>query len=314
MEETEATKMKFMKKTEATKMKTKVLSLMIAMAMLISVVPSAFAANDRWEGEMDAAGVATANGVYYDTVQEAVDNADGTLVTMLQNSEETVNAKGDLYLNLNGKSLAALNVTDGTLYGMDSTTNDYDCTDGYGKIASVTGTYAQQYKTDITGSTKRYLAVTEDSGLSFHRVYVGITKISLAPSVTGFGYKAEFYADTVALTQISAIGYSLSLGEGNPVTRSTGTFKNTLTLRLKNFDVANYGETAVNASATVTLLSGEVIESTAVSYSMRNVVEKINTLFADYTSTQKTAVQTMCKQHEAAMANWSIADILNWEE
>ncbi len=295
-------------------MKQKVLSLLLVFVMVLSVTPAVLAADaDQWESEIDTLGVAVVNGNYYGTVQEAVNAANGGVVTLLADSEEAVTVTGDLYLDMNGYTLASLFITDGTLYGMDSTTDDYNCDDGYGKIGTITGTYAKQYKSDITGSIMRYMAVEETDGVSFHRFYMGITKLSLKPAVTGFGYKAEFYGDAAVQTQIASIGYKLWITENAVVTR-TNTFKNTLTLRLQNFDVANYGETAVNASTTVTLLDGTVIESDASSYSMRNVVETVNSSFSSYETAQKQAVQAMCKNYEAAMTGWSIADILAWEE
>ena len=215
-------------------MKKRLIVWALVLVMTLAVMPMAFAA----EGD-----VASVNGVGYTTVQDAVDAANGAVVTLLADSDETVTVSGDLYLDLNGKTLAGLTITDGTLYGMDSTTDKYDNAEGCGKISQITGSYAADYK---NADAKRYLAIKEDSGLSFHRFYVGITKISLDPTVTGYGYKAEFYGDTKVRAQMDSIGYRLGLDGHNPITRTTDTFKNVLTLRIKNFDVANYGDTAVN--------------------------------------------------------------------
>ena len=288
-------------------MKQKVLSLLIVLAMVLSMAPAAFAANsDQWESEIDVVGAAVVNNVSYATVQEAVDAANGGVVKLLANSDEEITAT-DLYLDLNGYSLKKVTVT-GTLYGLDSATNEYKASGA--KIETVEGIYAAHYRNT---DAKRYLAIAEGNGVSFHRFYMGITKLSLAPAVTGFGYKAEFYGDGAVQAQIASVGYKLWLTEDRVITR-TAAFKNLLTLRLKNFDVANYGETAVNASTTVTLVGGAVIESEVVSYSMRNVVEAVNESFADYETAQQQAVQTMCKTYEAAMTGWNIANILAWKE
>ena len=230
-------------------MKKRLIVWALVLAMVLAVMPMAFAA----EGD-----VASVNGQTYTTVQAAVDAANGAVVTLLADSDESVTVSGDLYLDLNGKTLAGLTITDGTLYGMDSTTDKYDNAEGCGKIAQITGNYASNYK---NADAKRYLAVKEDSGLSFHRFYVGITNISLAPAVTGFGYKAEFYGDSKVQAQVQSIGYNLGLEGHNPITRTNETFKNILTLRIKNFDVANYGETAVNAKAIMNLKNGQVLWS-----------------------------------------------------
>lgn len=284
-------------------MKQKVISLLLVFAMALSMVPAVFATEGNdWEGEIDVVGAAVVNGKSYGTVQEAVNAAGGGVVKLLANSDEEINAT-DLYLDLNGHSLAKVTVS-GTLYGMDSATNEYKASGA--KIETVVGQYASNYR---NSDAKRYLAVAEGNGVSFHRFYMGITKVSLVPAVTGFGYKAEFYGDAAVQAQIQSIGYKLWITENAVVTRTTA-FKNTLTLRLKNFDVANYGETAVNASTTVTLADGTVIESEATSYSMRNVVETVNDSFSSYEKAQQQAVQTMCKNYETAMTGWRIADIL----
>lgn len=294
-------------------MKQKVLSLLLVLAMVLSMAPAVLAADaNQWEGDIDAV-VASVNGTYYSTVQGAIDAANGGVVKLLNDSEEAVTASGDLYLDLNGNTLASLTVNNGTLYGMDSTTNDYDCTDGYGKIVSLTGSYEMHYKSDITGEIMRYLAVEEDTGISFHRFYVGITKVSLQPAVTGFGYKAEFYGDAMVQARMTSIGYSLWLTEGREVTRSTNEFKNILTLRLRNFDVANYGETEVNAKATMILTDGTEIDGEVSSYSMRQMVENVAANFDSYETVQKQAVKTMCETY-ATMADWNISNILNWTD
>ena len=278
-------------------MKTRLIVWALVLAMVLAVMPMAFAA----EGD-----VASVNGQTYTTVQAAVDAANGAVVTLLADSSESVTASGDLYLDLNGKTLAGLTITDGTLYGMDSTTDKYDNAEGCGKIAQITGNYAADYK---NADAKRYLAVKEDSGLSFHRFYVGITNISLAPAVTGFGYKAEFYGDSKVQAQVQNIGYNLGLEGHNPITRTNETFKNILTLRIKNFDVANYGETAVNAKAIITFKNGQVLESAESSYSLRQVVEGVAKSFGPYSMAQKEAVRAMYQRFESTISNWDVSGL-----
>jgi len=269
----------------------------LVLTMALSIMPLAFAA------EGDAASV---NGMGYATVQDAVDAANGAVVTLLADSDETVTASADLYLDLNGKTLAGLTMTGGTLYGMDSTTDKYDNPDACGKIAQVTGDYATEYQ---NADLKRYLAVQDASGVSFHRFYLGITKISLAPAVTGFGYKAEFHGDDKVLNQVKNIGYSLWLAENPAITRTTESFKNVLTLRIKNFDVANYGGTAVHAKAIMTLANGDVLESSQNSYSLRQVVEAVAKAFGPYSMAQKEAVRAMYYANEATMSQWDVSGL-----
>ena len=278
-------------------MKKQLIVWALVIAMVLAVAPMAFAA----EGD-----VASVNGQTYATVQTAVEAANGAVVTLLADSDETVTVSGDLYLDLNGKTLAGLTITDGTLYGMDTTTDNYDNADNCGKISQITGSFSADYK---NADAKRYLAVKEDTGLSFHRFYVGITNISLVPSVTGFGYKAEFCGDSKVLSQVQSIGYSLGLEGYHVITRTTETFKNVLTLRIKNFDVANFGETAVNANAIMTFKNGQVLESAESSYSLRQVVESVAKSFGAYPMAQKEAVRAMYQRHESAISKWDVSGL-----
>ena len=293
-------------------MKRFMIAWMLIVAIILSTVPCAFAVEGNdWESEMDVVALAVVNGNTYPSVQEAVNAANGALVTLLADSDESVTAAADLYLNLNGKTLTKLTMTAGTLYGMDSTTDKYNNADGCGKIVTIEGDYVVHHKTDVTGEIKRYMAIEETDGVSFHRFYLGITNVNLAPAVIGFGYKAQFHGDAKVQAQIENIGYSLWLTEDRVVTKTTETFKELLTLRLKNFDVAAYGQTHVNAKVLITLNSGEVIESSEYAYSMRTVVEAVAAKFDTFLADQQQAVKEMCLAYQAAMEGWDIANILN---
>ena len=256
--------------------------------------------------EVEVISAAVVNGVKYDTVQAAVDAANGAVVTLMANSDEEITAQGDLYIDLNGFSLKKVTVT-GTLYGMDSATDEYTASGA--KIETVDGTYAAHYRTE---DAKRYMAIAEGEGVSFHRFYMGITSVSLAPAVTGFGYKAEFYGDEAVQALIASVGYNLWLTEDHVVTR-TADFKNVLTLRLKNFPVETHGEVPVYANVVVTLTDGTVLESEVISYSMRQMLELIAENFDSLRVSQKKAVQALCLSNET-MQTWNVAAILNWVE
>lgn len=293
-------------------MKRFMIAWMLIVAIILSTVPCAFATEGNdWESEIDVVAVAVANGKTYPTVQEAVNAANGAVVTLLADSDEKVTATADLYLDLNGCTLEKLTMTAGTLYGMDNTTDKYNNADNCGKITVVEGSYAANHKSDIAGDTKRYMAIQEESGVSFHRFYLGITKVNLAPASTGFGYKAEFYGDAKVQAQVQNIGYSLWITQSKKVTRTSEVFKNLLTLRLQNYDVANYGEIPVHANVFMTLENGTVIESSEAAYSMRQIVETVAGIFDSFDATQQNAVKDMCKAYEAAMTGWNITNILN---
>ena len=168
----------------------------------------------------------------YTTLQAAVDAAGETDVVVLvadTTGEATVPAGKKLNLDLNGYDVNKLTVEEGgMLYGMDSATDDYDCEDGYGKIAVLEGSYAPAHRTEASGYGKRYVAFSENDGVSFHRFYVGITHVALRPGKGGAGYSMTIAGDSrvQALLQAEdAFGYTVSVtldGEEKTCTYSGG--------------------------------------------------------------------------------------------
>lgn len=216
----------------------------------------------------------------------------------------------DLYVDLNGFDLSGTIITNGfKVYGMDSATNQYTSdTMGYFSCVDENGNTILPERFYTTADGVRYMTIETENGYTFHRFYLGITHLTLDTSVTGFGYKAEFYGDEMVQSQVQSIGYNLWLTGGHVVSRSAA-FQNILTLRLKNFDVVNYGQTPVNACATMTLSDGTVLESATASYSMRQMVEQINDTAQDYQRPILLNVALMIQNHPT-METWQVANIL----
>ena len=57
------------------------ISVVLIFAMILSMSVNVFATD--WESEIDVVGAAVVNNVYYNTLQEAIDNANGNVVTLL---------------------------------------------------------------------------------------------------------------------------------------------------------------------------------------------------------------------------------------
>lgn len=256
-------------------------------------------------------------------LQAAIDLAgEGGIVMLAGDWDQNVTVQKDLYLDLNGKHISAtVAVAEGaTLYGMDSTTDDYNITDGYGMIQKLEGNCATHYKTECAGKIRRYLTVAESNGISFHRFYVGIQSVSLKPAITGFGYKAVFAGDEKVQAMLDAedaFGYKLWLQDGKPVTAHKGSTDfvsgKTVSLGLKHFDLSVYGETDVHACVYMKLADGTVIESAEYVYSMRNMLETVNGDLAQYSAAQLKAVQAMLENAQVPNG-WEISALRNWTE
>lgn len=216
----------------------------------------------------------------------------------------------DLYVDLNGSALTGTIVTNGyKVYGMDSATDEYTC-DSMGSFSCVdeNGNAIIPERFYTTDDGRRYMTIQTETGYTFHRFFMDITYLSLDTTVTGFGYKAEFYGDEMVQSQIESISYNLWMREDLVVSRTTE-FQNNWALRLKNYDVANYGETPVHACVSMTLQDGTVLKSDTASYSMRQMIEVINGNTQDY---EIEALQNIAQmiQNIQPMASWGVESIL----
>ena len=226
----------------------------------------------------------------------------------------------DLYIDLNGFDLSGTIITNGfKVYGMDSTTDNYTCQEvGLFSCVEENGnpiTPVQQFKTDISGSVKRYMAIDTQGGYTFHRIYLAITKVTIRPEQTGFGYKAVFYGDEVVLNQLDSFGFKLQLdGQTKVATMAMDASKletgREYSLLLQNFDVENFGETDVFAQAFMKLKDGTQIESSTVSYSMKNVLQKLCESLDAISTAQLQALKTMCLPFKKIMTFWHIEEFL----
>lgn len=250
-----------------------------------------------------ATAVAKAGETRYATVQEAAANDH---VILLTDVTENVELSKDLYLDLNGKTLTGNITGTGTLYGMDSATDDY--TAGGRITGSISCKVENHFKDAET--LKRYMAIADDSGYTFNRFYIGITHLNLKPSADGVGYKATIAGNDAVLSEIAGYGYKLWLTEDKVLTASKDGAQlenvNTVTARVQNYDVAAYGEAPVNGSVFITLQDGTVIESSATTFTLRDILETISANAETYSDTQLSAVKDMVARFSDAMADWSI--------
>ena len=246
--------------------------------------------------------VAQAGQVLYSSVTEAIANANGEIVKILQDTNEAITINADVTIDLAGFQLSNVTVAEGASLMLVDSTADYAGTNG---SATVTGTVERF----TANGDDKYMVIGENGVYAPHKYYVGVTHVSLDTNVTGFGYKAGFYGDAAVQAQIANIGYELWLTEDRVVSRSMEKFQNVVTLRLKNFLVEAYGETPVNAKAIMTLTDGTKLESAVHSYHMRQMVELINESYAAYSVEQLKPTAQMIMRYDV-MQTWEVANIL----
>lgn len=164
----------------------------------------------------------------YPTLQKAVtefpqDSNGNTYIKMLHSTTEDISTENittdkNLYLDLNGCTVTGtFNMGSMTLYGMDSTTDNYDGTKA-GKIVGTVKGYAPTYQTP--GDTNdRYVAIlSEENGtstLSFHRFNISVSgyRFELKAPECALFFIGKFQGDDAAKTHLKSLGFTLKDGK-----------------------------------------------------------------------------------------------------
>ena len=239
---------------------------------------------------------ASVNGVPYATVQSAIDAAGNRPVKLLAASSESVTAKGDLTLDLNGFDLHKITVANGCVLTLrDTATDDYQGT--YGEV-----TVAGQ----VAGDT-HYLAVNQSGKYSAHRYDLALTHITLMPAKDALGYKAALQGDDVVKAQVKEMGFTLST-EAASVTRSKAG-ASSLSLRLHSILACQGGEVPVTGFAFVTFQNGQTVSTASCTTSMQQVMETIDHRWTSFHSAQQAAVKALVAQYPDQTATWNIPNL-----
>ena len=258
----------------------------------------------------------------YATLSEALTKVKSTQYLLLTGDvNESVTIPADVLVDLGGNTLRGVTVAQGAMF-MDSATDNYTDTLA-GRLIPASGVPSSNVKTTAsrTGSIRRYMTVHDETGYSFHRFYMAITKASINPTSVGVGYKARFVGSESVeqyLSPTTAFGYSLWLEGGNKIIRGLTADKfggdQELTLRINKYlsttltaaQNAQRAETLVYASCYVRLADGTLIETEPVGYTFRDMLEAANANYNNYTTLQKNALATLSDKFSASMISYDI--------
>ena len=242
--------------------------------------------------------VAQVGGHSYSTLAEAIANAEGNIVKLLEDCSETITLNDYVMIDLAGHQLTGITVRGDSLEIIDTLG---------GGSAAITGTLHPFSFADGVS----YLVVGEDNVYTAHSYDVQITHISLDPANDALGYKAQLVGDETVQTYAEVVGFNLWVDGGNTITRSKSGVQ-TLSLRLKNILKNNGGEMNVNATAFVTLnVDGKTYTKTTgiQAASMKQTLQLVNTAWTTYNETKKTAVKTLCDQYYETVSAWELDNI-----
>ncbi len=297
-------------------MKKRILSFLCAVAILMGMVTvPAFAAVEP----------AAINGAQeYDTLQAAVDAYRSGIITLEQDASAITVAK-DVYLDLNGHTVAGVTVTGGTLFVRDAKTDDYTVADGvYGKVTGVSG---------AVQAADGYLQIAQEGELSFHRVDLKLNGMALRPGNAGVYYTSLFAGDEMVAQQVETFGVALSVS-------AEPTGKNMDTLCAYSAFTGFVGGKTGNQTANGTLLTGIMkptnsdgkntwyagmnvygrayvktadgyIFGDCVARNLIQQVEAIDTAWASLSAVQKGSLLAMYETYESVMTLWNVPNLKN---
>ena len=248
-------------------------------------------------------------------------------VLQLQAAATELTFDKDTVLDLNGYSLNGVTVTNGTLYLMDTKTADFTVADGvYGKVTNITGN-AQ--------AAEGYLQITEEDGISFHRVDLDIYAMSLRASRVGVYYKSNFAADEKVAALVESYGVALSVTEapdtsnleehcgysvftGFQAGKDVNAGSSTLLKNIMKEGISDQG----NAARAAIPVYGRAYIKTADGYffgevvqrSLQEQVELADGSFETLTQTQKLDAKEMFDTYRQVMESWNIINIGNYKD
>lgn len=232
------------------------------------------------------------------TLEKAIQNyKSGSVIRLYRDLETDLAISKEIVLDLNGHKLSGIS---GSFTCLDSAT---DRGEESGVLSCVGEVQAAE----------GYIALPADGGISFYRCDVGITHMSIDPAKTAIGYKASITGQAV-LAQAEEFGLEMWLDGYEHRQFSKSTVDGQLTLRLKNILTTTNtdAENAVNAQTPVyafpyvILKDGTKLCGDTVSYSFKDMLHAADDCYASFTSTQKSALQTMAGKYSGIMMTWDV--------
>ena len=283
--------------------------------------------------------VADDGGNVYSTLADALEAADeGSTLTLLKTVAEDVTVSKNMTLDLAGFCVdGTVTVADGcTLCGKDTRTDDFTVEDAYGygqiKRVSCQGTGAVTGLPSLSDSTTcDYLMITQADGISFHRVDLHLTSMSLRSSSAGVYYKSNFAGDEVVAAHVKEFGVALSVagvptaqtiqknclysvftgftpGSNSGDTTSTllkGIMKETNTdaVNSKNANVAIYGRAYLLTD------DNRYAFGNSAARTLRQQTEGADALWEKLSDSQRKGLQDMYTLYEAVMQQWAVPNL-----
>ena len=244
-------------------------------------------------------------------------------------ADSTMVLTKDCAVDLNGKTLT---VSGGyTLYGMDSSGDDY--TIGTGK-AILSGNAKTAIRTTLADG-RDYIAIADGSNVTYHRLGMQLTDVTLRTSSCGVYYKASWECDSQLAALVDSYGIALSVYktpdenfqtdeqvksiayDGSELTngekKSGVVISNIMKDSLPQTSNKKRGQMPIYASAYLQLHDGTKLMSQEAAHSLKTAMEQLDglitsdpTYFRRYTNTARAFYETW---KENGMNDWNFTNI-----
>ena len=185
-------------------------------------------------------GVAT----WYVSNAEAVAACEGNSYIKLYTNNDLVLTK-DLYVDLNGHTVAVSG--NYQFYGMDASGDSYTEPSG-----AATGVTANTYDAIYAPNGNTYIAIAASGSVSYHRLGMKVTGVSIRTSASGMYYDAKWYCDDTLKGEIATYGVVTS------------------TMDMPGIDFASEEENRYTVFAKDTFVSGETKKGAVITNIMKS--------------------------------------------
>ena len=279
----------------------------------------------------DAQGIFSSTGSLSTAFNSCTENDRIVLLRNITNLELTYALPKSATLDLNGHSmnLPLCRMKNGcTLYVMDSSTADYDISDGiYGKLTLKSGNIVGVSATEDRDVHIKLLE--EDGSLSFHAVGLNIHAMSLKADSAGLYYENNFLGDSAVKAKIRSYGVAVSVQEAPTAetmgstakftvmpgeTFGQGTSTSTLLYGIMKSDnnTANnrlYASMKVYGRAYVELDNGEYLFGVTRTRSLQEQVELAD---EKYFYKYRDSLILLYNTYSGVMHNWNLPNLNNF--
>lgn len=257
-------------------------------------------------------------------------------IQLIDDTQIHLSLDKELIIDLNGFDLTGiLDSNDHRPCGVDTATDDYtdenagifDCVDTNGK--NVVPTVHIKTEEDVFGAVKRYVAIKEWEGYTFHRFYLGITHATYHVPSGGIGCKAAFAGDSTvksALGERGLYGIQISISEefeygvetyfpanefpaqGKAQSRSL-LIMNIIGADIPLGEMIANAEMSIYARAVIAFPNGTVIYSNPCRSSLKELVQEADRNFENLTAVQQLHLRNLCIQYANLVKDWGLKNV-----